>query len=178
MEVECFACGRLNPVPAATSGHEVSVICRDCGAQFEVPIPLDTGAEAVSPSQSPSETVILDSKASPASPRLSTVVQGFLTLVGAMPGEDRFQLVKTRTVVGRKGADIVIDDSALSSQHFEVEARGDEFFIRDLDSTNGTKLNGQLISAPARLENGGRIEAGETTFVFRTLETIPWSQPE
>jgi len=176
MEVECVACGRLNPVPAATSGHEVSVICRDCGAQFEVPIPLDTGAEAVSPSQSPSETVILDSKASLASPRLSTVVQGFLTLVGAMPGEDRFQLVKTRTVVGRKGADIVIDDSALSSHHFEVEARGDEFFIRDLGSTNGTLVNDTTVRV-AQLADGDTIRAGQTKLIFRTLKAIPVDGP-
>ncbi len=83
-----------------------------------------------------------------------------------------------KTIVGREEADIVAADKTLSARHFEVENRDSKFFIRDLGSTNGTRINGQTLTDVVQLCNGDRIEAGETTFIFRTLETIPWKAPE
>ncbi len=84
-------------------------------------------------------------------------------------------LARTKTVVGRDGVDIVIDDEALSGRHFEVEARGNEFFIRDLDSSNGTLVNGNRVRA-AQLAVGDKIQAGQTSFIFRAVEVIPFDQ--
>ncbi len=92
-----------------------------------------------------------------------------------MPGEGRLPLARTKTVVGRDGVDIVIDDEALSGRHFEVEARGNEFFIRDLDSSNGTLVNGNRVRA-AQLAVGDKIQAGQTSFIFRAVEVIPFDQ--
>ncbi len=82
-------------------------------------------------------------------------------------------LARTKTVVGRDGVDIVIDDEALSGRHFEVEARGNEFFILDLDSNNGTLVTGNRVHA-SQLTSRDKIQAGRTTFTFRILEVIPW----
>jgi pSer/pThr/pTyr-binding forkhead associated (FHA) protein len=67
--------------------------------------------------------------------------------------------------------------TTLSARHFEVENREGRFSIRDLSSTNGTKVNGHLLNQTVELRSGDRIEAGQTIFVFRTLETVPWTQP-
>ncbi len=42
-------------------------------------------------------------------------------------------------VIGRKG-NICIDDDSVSKRHAELQLRGHEIYMRDLDSTNGTFL--------------------------------------
>ena len=81
----------------------------------------------------------------------------------------RFVLHKRRTVVGRDAsADIQVDDNGLSRQHFEILWDGTRAGIRDLGSTNGTRLNGKPLSESA-LESEGVINAGRTEFVFRVI---------
>jgi predicted Zn finger-like uncharacterized protein len=52
-----------------------------------------------------------------------------------------FQITKTRTTVGRTGADINIDDPEASRQHAVVEILGETAILRDLGSTNGTFID-------------------------------------
>jgi predicted Zn finger-like uncharacterized protein len=56
---------------------------------------------------------------------------------GAATGQI-FQIGKTRTTLGRSGADINLDDPEASRQHAVVEISGDRTMLRDLGSTNGT----------------------------------------
>lgn len=49
-----------------------------------------------------------------------------------------FPISKTRTVVGRSGCDINLDDPEASRQHAALEIIGDVAILRDLGSTNGT----------------------------------------
>jgi len=67
-------------------------------------------------------------------------------------------------VIGRTpGADIVIADDFISSQHARVMPSGDGALLEDLGSTNGTILNGQRVSAPSLLDEGDEIELGTVT---------------
>ena len=86
-------------------------------------------------------------------------------------------LTGTHTEVGRKGGHIVIADPALSDNHFVIETHGESFIIRDLGSSNGTRLNGHTIRS-AKLESADTIDAGETTFSFRIEEVIPWDRSD
>lgn len=111
-------------------------------------------------------------------PVLSNLLnKAFLIREHAGRGEKpRISIEGARSVVGREKADIVIDDQTISSQHFAIEHNQDgEFSIHDLGSSNGTALNGSEIES-APLKSGDRIQAGKTTFVFRTIQTIPWNQ--
>jgi predicted Zn finger-like uncharacterized protein len=56
---------------------------------------------------------------------------------GAATGQI-YQIVKTRTAIGRSGADVNLDDPEASRQHAVVEVFGDHAILRDLGSTNGT----------------------------------------
>jgi hypothetical protein len=184
-EVECPSCGAEVPMPNEIAGDQLTVACPHCGAELRVsiaPTPAEIGVETIFhpqllpeedlPARGGSGTMLLDPEDPPARPSgLELKVQAHLDLVGAMPGEGRLPLLDARTVVGRERADITIDDPALSSRHFEVEARGDEYFLRDLNSSNGTALNGDKIRA-AQLASGDRIRAGRTTFVFGTQQVI------
>ena len=48
------------------------------------------------------------------------------------------QINKTRTIIGRTGADLNLDDAEASRQHAAVEILGENAVLRDLGSTNGT----------------------------------------
>lgn len=70
-------------------------------------------------------------------------------------------LADGRTVVGRDPeADIHLDDEAVSWHHFEIESRGGVLMATDLDSRNGTALNGEPLDRPRRLRDGDTLIVG------------------
>lgn len=72
-------------------------------------------------------------------------------------------------IVGRsKISNLYFDDSRMSKQHFVLEWDGDNMFVTDLDTTNGTLVNGLRINAKRRLEQKDIITAGTTEM------TIGW----
>jgi len=93
--------------------------------------------------------------------------RAFLLRVGAPRGTERLAIPSALTVLGRAAADIDLGDPAISVRHFQIEAIGDEFFVRDLESRNGTFLNGSKVRY-AELRPGDQLRAGRTVLVFRT----------
>ena len=70
------------------------------------------------------------------------------------------------TFIGRNPeCHVVIDDSSVSSCHAEVTIDGDTVQLRDLDSSNGTTVNGESI-AEAQLRDGDEIEFGSVKCRF------------
>lgn len=66
-----------------------------------------------------------------------------------------------RTVVGRDPeAHIHLDDEAVSWNHLEIENRGGVLMATDLDSRNGTALNGEPLDRPRRLRDGDTLLVG------------------
>ena len=66
--------------------------------------------------------------------------------------------------VGRGGGCGIVlpDDGFVSTVHARVFRRGDEVFLEDLESRNGTFLNGDRIATPTRLRRGDRVQFGQT----------------
>ena len=66
--------------------------------------------------------------------------------------------------VGRGGQnDLVLDgDEFASARHARIEARGDGAWVQDLDSTNGTFLNGARVVGAERMSPGDVLRVGET----------------
>jgi pSer/pThr/pTyr-binding forkhead associated (FHA) protein len=76
------------------------------------------------------------------------------------------QLTKDRTTLGRRPYnDIVIDNLAVSGEHAVLQMTGGEVMIEDLNSTNGTYLNGKAIKKQ-QLQNGDSIEIGKYKIKF------------
>ncbi len=67
-------------------------------------------------------------------------------------------------LIGRKRANLVLDDPLVSGQHCRVFARGEEFVVEDLGSTNGTLVDGRPVHE-AILQPGSEITVGETSLV-------------
>jgi predicted component of type VI protein secretion system len=70
-------------------------------------------------------------------------------------------LAGARTVIGRSPeADVTLEDDAVSWNHLEIERRGDVLMATDLDSRNGTALNGEPLERPRRLRDGDTLIVG------------------
>jgi FHA domain-containing protein len=66
--------------------------------------------------------------------------------------------------VGRGGGCGVVlpDDQFVSTVHARLFRRGDDLFVEDLGSRNGTFVNGEPVTAPTRIKRGDRVQFGET----------------
>jgi two-component system, cell cycle response regulator len=76
-----------------------------------------------------------------------------------------FKLTKAQYVVGRSDAmDIAVDDDGVSRRHATVTLHEGIVVLKDLESTNGTFVNGEPIRSKA-LAHGDRIQVGATTIL-------------
>lgn len=79
-----------------------------------------------------------------------------------MEGEEiraRWLLSKPVTSIGRwEDNEIVIDDRWISRYHARIRREGDRYLLEDLDSKNGTLVNGQRIVEPVTLCDGDEIQ--------------------
>ena len=92
-------------------------------------------------------------------------------LIGVLPGSgpDVWPLTAEEFIIGRKApADLVVDMPRVSRQHASISRTPKGYFLRDLESTNGTFLNGEaVVDIPRRLNGGDEIVIagiGQLTF--------------
>lgn len=72
------------------------------------------------------------------------------------------------TLLGRSpDCHVVIPDPRASRHHAELRREQGEVRLRDLDSTNGTRLNGQRVEVSTQLHDGDVIEIASAHFTFR-----------
>jgi hypothetical protein len=70
-------------------------------------------------------------------------------------------------VLGRgEHAEIRLEDPFASSRHTRIYEQGNIVVIEDLDSTNGTYLNEELLQTPRPLHPGDRVRIGDSEFSF------------
>jgi len=73
-------------------------------------------------------------------------------------GGDTIPLLKPSLLVGRReGCDIVLRFSNVSGQHCQLELDSGYWFVQDLNSQNGVKVNGVRITSRKRLDPGDKI---------------------
>ena len=71
-------------------------------------------------------------------------------------------------IVGRSpGADIVVGAGYVSGRHARFSLMGQNLFVEDLGSTNGTAVNGQVIGEPVALKNGDVVNVGDVAIRVR-----------
>jgi pSer/pThr/pTyr-binding forkhead associated (FHA) protein len=98
-----------------------------------------------------------------------------LVLVAGGAEGCEFALERPKTVIGRgPGADLCFEDDAMSRQHAAVAFVDSGFRVRDLSSTNGTRVNGAEVTA-AELKHGDRVKLGEHVFelVLQERPAVP-----
>lgn len=78
--------------------------------------------------------------------------------------------ISSSIIIGRSDTcDIYIDDTKLSRQHFVIENDNGNFYVMDLQSRNGTMLNGIKINSRQPLNNGDKILAGLSDIVITII---------
>ena len=70
----------------------------------------------------------------------------------------------------RQGNDLVLNLVSISREHCEVVASDGQWLLRDLNSRNGTYMNGQRIEGDVPLTDGAQIQLGEFVLVFKADE--------
>lgn len=76
--------------------------------------------------------------------------------------------IKENTLIGRsKKCDIYVKDPFMSKENTQIYLHEGKFYIKDLESTNGTFVNGkQLLDKPAKLKDSDKITIGGVDFLF------------
>jgi len=176
-------------------GGKVIVGCPECGTRYsvrekeaargvkcpkcDVILPLNGSAEggggkpplapmaarpAAGVSASLTETLVAKGRAPEEEPLPHHLTLTLTILEGADTGT-RVSLSRTRTILGRRDAHILLNDSEVSSLHAAIAVEGNRFSLRDLRSTNGTFLNGRRIEE-AELAHLDELRLGRTRLLF------------
>ncbi|MBB3662656.1 MULTISPECIES: FHA domain-containing protein FhaB/FipA [Prauserella salsuginis group] len=86
---------------------------------------------------------------------------------GALSGT-RIALDGKPIMIGRADdSTLVLDDDYASTRHARISLRGDEWYVEDLGSTNGTYLDRAKVTAPLRVPLGVPIRIGKTVIELR-----------
>jgi len=174
---------------------KVKTRCSKCGGTIEIENPLLGSStmppEAPAPPPAPPAPrpePSLRTRRTPVQPAGGNAEAGSVTVAGGeaarmgilqLPKDKRFSLAviqgaatgqifpitKTRTVIGRSGADINLDDPESSRQHAALEIVGDLAILRDLGSTNGTWIELERIEQH-QLGNQQEFRIGSHVLMF------------
>lgn len=158
--VECPKCHTKYSLDNASS-QERRVRCKTCAGVFIVASGqtslLQSGLEATK--LSTQETGVM-------------LPEGKFVALSAMDGPLRgrvFRLTIPRVVLGRSGSDIVVDDPEVSRRHCVLEVSGTSAVLVDLETTNGTYVNGKKVQRH-HLQHLSEFRIGSTTFMFSVTD--------
>lgn len=107
-------------------------------------------------------------------PRASLVVSQ-----GAQVGTT-YYITSAEVILGRdEETEISVRDPEVSRRHARISWQSGNHYVEDLGSTNGTFLNGSLVTSPQPLRSGDTIGLGQTLFVFQTeaADAVPARPP-
>jgi len=111
--------------------------------------------------------------AKPSIPPTSTGLEGGYKLVmmkGPQIGQE-VMLDGTALEIGREDCSLTVDSDQLSRQHYAIEPDAAGYRVRDLESTNGTFVNGGRITTHA-LAPGDLVKAGGVVFKFMQANAV------
>lgn len=141
---------------------------RPATARHSAPAPEPVQRAPARPGQrhQPPAGTMVDAPAPQRPARVNPAARPWLEIDG-----DRYPLLGAMTTLGRdEGADVVLDDPGVSRRHSEIRVTTDGphlvSSIRDLNSTNGTFVNGDRVTSQ-RLQDGDRVTLGRTSATYR-----------
>ncbi|HEX5610059.1 MAG TPA: FHA domain-containing protein [Solirubrobacterales bacterium] len=83
---------------------------------------------------------------------------------GGLETGARYDLIGGLSIGRSKDSDVQIEDRYASGLHARVFERGGRYFVEDMNSTNGTLLNGATLQGEAELIDGDTVQIGDTEF--------------
>jgi serine phosphatase RsbU (regulator of sigma subunit) len=103
----------------------------------------------------------------------------FLESVDDLSAGQRHVVDPNGAVIGRKApADIVLADSEISRAHCRLTVRGEELWIEDLGSTNGTFVDGERVAEPMIVPLGAILQVGRQKLKHEWRTRREWLQSD
>jgi len=85
-----------------------------------------------------------------------------LTMTRGPGAGRRFDIGAAPVTIGRDAqCDVLVEGTWVSRQHVRIAWTGTEYIVEDLDSTNGTFVNGERVGGPRALKSGDFLQLGE-----------------
>jgi pSer/pThr/pTyr-binding forkhead associated (FHA) protein len=164
MEVRCHHCGQVQAVGEDIFGNheEASLPCSSCGKTFQIISPKLASFHAEATRKAvPAITsgISIDGL----SLNLPENQEIYLRVLEGREKGTVYPVTKPRITIGRANSDVIIHDALSSRVHCSIEIMGPTVLLRDLESTNGTLVNGQRIQT-ATLSNGSTFRIGGHSF--------------
>ncbi|MEK6235484.1 MAG: FHA domain-containing protein, partial [Planctomycetales bacterium] len=79
----------------------------------------------------------------------------------------QYPLEAERAILGRHpDCDVVLEVGAVSRQHAQIVCENEQYFVEDLNSRNGTYLNGRMLEGRALLKDNDRVKICDMLFTF------------
>lgn len=137
----------------------------------QVESPMDDNDFPHDPSEPSEATQIVDSAAlRKVREEIANRDQAYLIVIAGPHTGKMFKLERTETVVGRSpGSELQLQDVGISRSHARLYRVGADFFLEDLQSANGTFVNGQRVITSQQLIDGDKIAIGSSTVVKFTF---------
>lgn len=92
-----------------------------------------------------------------------------------LQGPDKGRQLRTddeQVLIGRSSPQVPLSDQTVSRRHAELRRLDGGWTLRDLNSANGTYLNGVRLQRPMRLKRGDQIRVGSTLLVYAGDESL------
>jgi predicted RNA-binding Zn-ribbon protein involved in translation (DUF1610 family) len=166
MQAACIHCGAEHLLKDAQfGGHtKVQFKCSKCGKTTIVEIKRRVDSTVVMsplPSFARANATSSNVNLGPPDPgiRLPEKSKVVLTILSGPEKGESHTLSKARVVVGRKGADVPLNDPEISRHHCLLEVRDTYINLKDMDSTNGTFFDEERVRA-AMLQDGAEFRIG------------------
>ena len=143
----------------------ITVVPSLVSAQQPVVVPQSSSEpqSAVAPMPVAEESVVVQ----PIATSMATPIAGAITSAIVLEDGTRHVLDTERVTIGRQsGCTITIRDTNVSREHVQLRRRPNGWTLRDLGSTNGTKLNGVRVEGEQMLANGDVIMLGAIKVTF------------
>lgn len=117
------------------------------------------------------EVVVVETTTNRMSPSQDT--QAVLILRTGPQAGERIEIARTITIGRDDSADVAIRDALISRRHMSVAPAADNsVVVTDVGSSNGTVVNGSLISGPTMVGNGDVITIGATELVLQLASSL------
>jgi len=186
--VTCPSCTKKYDIdPAKLAGRtSATARCRHCGAT--IPLTIDGAAAAETTVSAPPPPAV-DPPAGDATMRLPadasqlpapqqvdlgapSLPAGMRVSLAVLEGKEAGRVIRIEgasVIIGRHGADVLIDDPEVSRHHARLDIHASRGVIRDLGSTNGVFVNDRKVSE-AEIENRGEFRVGGTKLMLILTE--------
>ncbi len=163
----CPGCGTPYPIasPLPASG---SARCRRC--QTLIPLaPVEAARPPAKPEDATDRTVVVGRIASDSPLDLPPGTRVSLAVLDGPDQGKQFRITKARTVVGRREGEVRLADPEVSGRHAALTVRPEGCTIEDLQSTNGTLVNGARVTSTP-LAHLDELHLGRTRLLFSIVQ--------